>query len=119
MAKATARNNGSTDYAQLSLEELNEQETSLLEKLEEVRKAKKQRAKTQLDKLAADAGMTVAELIASAGIKAAAARRGTAKAKYQNPEDPTRTWSGKGRQPQWVKDQLAAGKQLEEFAIKE
>ncbi|TRD21533.1 H-NS family nucleoid-associated regulatory protein [Palleronia caenipelagi] len=37
--------------------------------------------------------------------------------KYCNPEDPRQTWSGRGRQPQWIKDALAAGKPLDEFAI--
>lgn len=37
--------------------------------------------------------------------------------KYRNPDDATKTWTGRGRQPQWIKDALAAGKDLEELAI--
>lgn len=37
--------------------------------------------------------------------------------KYRNPEDPTQTWSGRGRQPGWIKQGLADGKQLSDFAI--
>ena len=37
--------------------------------------------------------------------------------KYRNPEDPTQTWSGRGRRPQWVKDAEAAGVPLETLAI--
>ena len=37
--------------------------------------------------------------------------------KYRNPADPSKTWTGRGRQPQWIKDALAAGKDLSEMAI--
>ncbi len=37
--------------------------------------------------------------------------------KYRNPEDPTQTWSGRGRQPTWIKKALENGQALDEFAI--
>jgi len=37
--------------------------------------------------------------------------------KYRNPDDPSKTWTGRGRQPQWIKDAIAAGKDLAELAI--
>ena len=33
--------------------------------------------------------------------------------KYQNPDNATQTWSGKGKQPQWVEQALAKGKTLD------
>jgi DNA-binding protein H-NS len=37
--------------------------------------------------------------------------------KYQNPKNPTQKWSGRGKQPHWVRTQLKAGKKLEHFRI--
>jgi len=37
--------------------------------------------------------------------------------KYQNPQNPAETWSGRGKQPRWVQAQLKAGKKLEKFLI--
>ena len=37
--------------------------------------------------------------------------------KYQNPKNPAEKWSGRGKQPHWVKAQLKAGKKLEGFLI--
>ena len=37
--------------------------------------------------------------------------------KYQNPKNPTQKWSGRGKQPDWVRAQLKAGKKLEHFRI--
>ncbi len=38
-------------------------------------------------------------------------------AKYVNPADASQTWTGRGRQPNWVKDALAKGKSLDTMAI--
>ena len=37
--------------------------------------------------------------------------------KYKNPNDPTEIWSGRGKQPLWVREQLEAGKKLDQFLI--
>ena len=37
--------------------------------------------------------------------------------KYRNPNDPTETWSGRGKQPRWLVAQLRAGKKLDNFRI--
>jgi len=37
--------------------------------------------------------------------------------KYQNPKNPAEKWSGRGKQPHWVKAQLKSGKKLERFLI--
>ncbi|MGL3107834.1 H-NS histone family protein [Bradyrhizobium sp. BR 1432] len=37
--------------------------------------------------------------------------------KYRNPKDPSETWSGRGKQPRWLKAQLRAGKKLTDLLI--
>ena len=37
--------------------------------------------------------------------------------KYRNPERPTETWAGRGKQPRWLKAQLRSGKKLDDFKI--
>jgi DNA-binding protein H-NS len=44
-------------------------------------------------------------------------RRGAIAPKYRNPANPAETWSGRGRKPTWLEQQLTAGRQLSEFAI--
>jgi DNA-binding protein H-NS len=39
--------------------------------------------------------------------------------KYKNPKNPTESWSGRGKQPLWVREQLKAGKELDQFLIAE
>ena len=37
--------------------------------------------------------------------------------KYRNPDEPTETWSGRGKQPRWLTAALKTGHKIEEFAI--
>jgi DNA-binding protein H-NS len=37
--------------------------------------------------------------------------------KYKNPNNPAETWSGRGKQPRWLQEQLRSGKKLDRFLI--
>jgi DNA-binding protein H-NS len=37
--------------------------------------------------------------------------------KYQNPDDPSETWAGRGKQPRWLVAQLKAGNKINDFLI--
>jgi DNA-binding protein H-NS len=37
--------------------------------------------------------------------------------KYRNPEEPSETWSGRGKKPRWLATALNSGHKIEEFAI--
>jgi DNA-binding protein H-NS len=37
--------------------------------------------------------------------------------KYVNPDKPSETWSGRGKQPRWLAAALKTGRTIEEFAI--
>ena len=40
---------------------------------------------------------------------------GEGQAKYAHPENPSQTWSGRGRRPRWVTEQIESGKSLEDL----
>jgi len=37
--------------------------------------------------------------------------------KYRNPNEPTETWSGRGKQPRWLTAALKTGHTIDEFVI--
>src|ERR1700709_2013274 len=39
--------------------------------------------------------------------------------KYQNPNEPSETWSGRGKQPRWLAAALKTGHSIEEYAIRD
>ena len=38
--------------------------------------------------------------------------------KYRNPDQPSETWAGRGKQPRWLVAQLGSGKRIDDFKIK-
>ncbi|MBK5653245.1 MAG: H-NS histone family protein [Rhizobium sp.] len=38
--------------------------------------------------------------------------------KYQNPNEPSETWSGRGKQPRWLTAALKTGHTIDEFVIR-
>jgi DNA-binding protein H-NS len=37
--------------------------------------------------------------------------------KFHNPEQPSQTWAGRGKQPRWVEEQLQAGRSIDDLRI--
>jgi hypothetical protein len=44
-------------------------------------------------------------------------RIGPVAAKYRNPDNPAKTWAGRGLKPRWLTAAVKGGKKLEDFAI--
>ncbi len=38
--------------------------------------------------------------------------------KYRNPDDPSQTWAGRGKQPHWFLSQLRSGRPVEDLRIR-
>ncbi|MBV7434409.1 H-NS histone family protein [Cardiobacteriaceae bacterium TAE3-ERU3] len=77
-------------------------------------KTRKERAKAIL----AEAQKQAARLTQEVDI--AGSKKGTKPAKpakYRDPQDPNNTWSGYGRQPDWMKDHIANGGDKEDLLI--
>src|SRR6266481_7141810 len=39
--------------------------------------------------------------------------------KYRNPQTPSETWSGRGKQPRWLAAAIKTGRKIEDFKIRE
>ncbi len=80
-----------------------------------VRKAaqKKSDAKKAIENIAKEYGFTVQELLSGK----AGSVKGPSVAKYAHPENPSQTWTGKGRQPTWFKEALDSGMTAESLEV--
>lgn len=72
---------------------------------------RKAEAKRAAEKVAKEFGYSLDEILAAGGKGSKGA------AKYANPADPTQTWTGRGRKPNWVIEALQAGKSIDDMAI--
>lgn len=109
----------SIDLSSLSLEELialiDEAKSLIIEKREQ----DIQRGYLQVVQIANDLGLTVDELMARGrGIIPKTKTRLIVPARYRNPLNTSATWTGRGRQPRWVQDNIARGITLDDMLIK-
>lgn len=78
-------------------------------------KRRRDEARAAAEKAAAEYGVSLADIVG--GTRSKSGTRAARPAKYRHPENPELTWSGRGRQPHWIKERLEAGQSLDEFAI--
>ncbi|WBU56381.1 H-NS histone family protein [Paracoccus sediminicola] len=100
------------DLENLSLKELRDLRTQVDRSIASFEERKRREAMAAVEEAAREHGFSLNELTGGK------ARRGArVAAKYANPEDPSQTWTGRGRRPRWVQDALGSGKSLEDLAI--
>jgi len=75
------------------------------------------KARQQILAIAQEAGVSVQELLAGGSKGSNKGKGQKVEAQYQNPADAAQTWTGRGRQPKWIAEGLANGKQLVDFRI--
>lgn len=63
---------------------------------------------------AKEMGFTLSDLV---GLTSGKKSSSISAPKYRHPENPDATWTGRGRQPDWLKAALADGRTKEEFLI--
>ncbi|GAA5073073.1 H-NS histone family protein [Roseibacterium beibuensis] len=97
----------------MSLEELKAHRKEVDAAIVNFEKRKKQEALIAAQKAAQEHGFSLDEILGAKGAKT----KVKGAPKYANPADASQTWTGRGRQPQWIKDALAAGKSLDDLAI--
>ena len=82
----------------------------------DLRKKEKQDALAAAQKAAAEFGYSLEELTSKKAGRGAA-KAGAAEPKFINPDNPSQTWTGKGRQPNWFKTALDNGKSADDMLI--
>jgi DNA-binding protein H-NS len=97
----------------MTLKQIEDLEAKIAKAKSNARETNKAELKAKIDKLLEGSDFTIAELY---GFKTKKGR-GKSSAKYVNPDDPSQTWTGRGRKPNWLLAKLKKGASLEEFAI--
>ena len=101
-----------------ALQELLNQQAALNRQITELRLAQRAQAVARIRAILAEHGMTMADVTAapSAARKASANIGKKVAPKYRHPALGV-TWTGRGLKPKWLSEELAAGKQLADFAL--
>lgn len=97
-----------------SVSELLAQKAALEQQIAEAQRSERAEAIARIRALMSEHGLTPADL----STKAAAAKRTGVKVapKYRDASTGD-TWSGRGLQPKWLKQALASGRKISDFAV--
>ncbi len=101
------------DLDKMSKEELQSLQKDVEKALKTIDARRRAEAKRAAEEAARQFGFSLDDLAGGSG----AAKGGKNPPRYANPDDRSKTWTGRGRQPGWVKSHLERGGKLEDLAI--
>ena len=109
------------DVKKMTRKELEALRNRVDRQLQKLKSDDRKKARDAAEKAAKAHGFSLAELTGGVAVKAVGGRKrksvNVGVPKYADPGNPSKTWTGKGRQPEWYKAAIAAGKSPEDLAI--
>lgn len=97
----------------MTLRELKELELKVQRARASVQDRSRSELRKKVETMIAEAGFKVTDIFGGRGGKGR-----TVAAKYANPDDPSETWTGRGRKPRWLNAKVQEGAKIEKFLIK-
>ncbi|MBK1726302.1 trans-acting regulatory HvrA protein [Halorhodospira neutriphila] len=110
---------------QLGLDGLQQVEKRIEQERKRREKEARKQAQQEIREVAQRYGLGVEDLLAQVDTGKAGKGKGSSKSKgkvppkFRHPEDPSKTWTGRGRKPKWVQAWEEAGGDLEALRIPE
>ena len=101
------------DLSSLSIQDLRNLQEQIKQQLKKREHQEVAKAREQILAIAQSVGIPLKNLV---GVNVRA-KTGAVAARFRNPADASQQWTGRGRQPQWIKDWLASGKLLDAVRI--
>ncbi|SHF95469.1 DNA-binding protein H-NS [Loktanella atrilutea] len=102
------------DLDSMSLDELKKLQKNVGKAIDGYEDKQRKAALAAVEAAARENGYSLAELTGMTPKKGKA----VSPPKYRHPENPEQTWTGRGRQPDWMKDALENGQSKDDFLIK-
>jgi len=101
------------DLSNVSFVDLIELRGEIEASIDSRRKEEKQQLINEIQRMIEEKGFSVADIFGESDF----VKKSSVPAKYKNPDNPEEKWSGRGRKPRWVIDQMKQGNSLENLRI--
>lgn len=105
------------DISSLSLPELKKLEAQAIQEIKARQKDELEKARAEMLAIAQRVGVPLTQLIAGAPKNAVKGDKKAVAALYRNPDNHDQKWSGRGRQPLWVKAWIETHQTLDGIRI--
>lgn len=101
------------DLSNMSVGDLRNLQDQIKQEMKKREHLEVAKAREQILAIAASVGLSPKDLISS-GIRA---KTGTVAVRYRHPDNASQQWTGRGRQPKWVKEWVDGGKSLDKLRV--
>jgi len=105
------------DLSNLSLGDLRNLQEQIKQEMKKREHQEVQKAREQILAIAQSVGVPLKDLLNSSGRGAKTANPGSVAVRFRNPDDASQQWTGRGRQPKWVKEWVEGGKSLDKLRV--
>jgi DNA-binding protein H-NS len=110
------------DLSNMSLGDLRNLQEQIKQEMKQREQQEVQKAREQIMAIAQSVGVPLKDLMAAGGrgVKAggkSGSGTGSVAVRFRNPENETQQWTGRGRQPKWVKEWVEGGKPLDKLRV--
>ncbi|MEX0339048.1 MAG: H-NS family nucleoid-associated regulatory protein [Arenibacterium sp.] len=106
------------ELSKMSRKELLKLREDIDKELKKAEQRERQEALKAAEEAAAKFGFSLSDLAGSGGkSRKSGGKRGKAVPKYRNPENPSQTWTGLGRKPQWFHSAIDSGVDLKALEV--
>ena len=103
------------DLSKHNIKELEQLQRDIEKEIGRKKQEEKKEALREAKKVANKYGFALDDLVG--GAPKTKKRAGKAPAKFRHPGDPGKTWSGRGRKPQWIRDWEQSGGDLDKLRV--
>lgn len=103
------------DISDLSLDELKALHKNVEKAIRDYEKLQRKKALAAAEAKVKEMGFTLSELLSDS--TKSSPKRKINPPKYQHPENPEITWTGKGRRPAWVNQVIESGQSIDDLLI--
>ena len=97
----------------MSLEELQQLKKDVEKALKTFEERRQKEARQKLEEEARKLGFSLSDLVGGKPAK----KGKSLPPKYRHPDDPSLTWTGRGRKPRWLVEEEEKGKSQDDFLI--
>lgn len=102
------------DLTNMSSAELRKLQDQLARELKKRESQDLAKARQEILAIAQSVGVPLQDLVGAATPRA---KTGKVEPRYRNPADASQQWTGRGRQPKWVKEWVDAGKSIDGLKV--
>ncbi len=107
----------SIDFSRMSTDDLKLLIANAESAIKKIQREKRSEVVQQMRQLASTIGVSI-DIVAESGGKRASGPRTKTPPKFQNPADPSQTWTGRGPKPKWFKKAITSGKNPDALLIR-